>query len=116
LAGSAATYASDFRFGWRSSEIDFKAKIIDQADRAISLAPNATSAFLSKASYFNNSRHWNEVLKVTDAGLAANPNLAALHALRGVAENSLGRFEQAKTDLELAMRLSPAIPGLASGT
>jgi adenylate cyclase len=107
LAGSAATYASDLRFGWRSSEIDFEAKILGQADRAVSLAPNATSAFLSKASYFNLSHRWNEALSVTNAGLAVNPNLAALYALRGVAENSLGRFEQAKSDLELAMRLSP---------
>ena len=113
LAGSAATYASDFRFGWRSSEIDFEAKIIGQADRAISLAPNATSAFLAKASYFNNSHRWNEALSVTNAGLAVNPNLAALYAERGVAEDSLGRFDQAKTDLELAMRLIPRDPGIS---
>jgi adenylate cyclase len=112
LAGSAATYASDFRYGWRSSEIDFEAKIIGQADRAISLAPNATSAFLSKASYFLLNHRWNEALSVANAGLAINPNSAALHAPRGVAENSLGRFEQAKSDLELAMRLSPRDPGI----
>jgi tetratricopeptide (TPR) repeat protein len=112
LAGSAATYASDFRFGWRSSEIDFEAKIVGQADRAISLAPNATSAFLSKASYLNLSHRRNEALSVSNAGLAVNPNLAALYALRGVAEDSLGRFDQAKTDLQLAMRLSPRDPGI----
>ena len=111
LAGSAATYAADFRYGWTSSEIDYETKIIGQADRAISLAPNAIYAFLPKASYLVLSQRWREALGVADAGLAVDPNLAALYAARGVAENSLGRVEQAKSDLQLAMRLSPRDPG-----
>ena len=111
LAGSAATYAADFRYGWTSSEIDYEAKIIGQADRAISLAPEATYAFLPKASYLVLTQHWSDALGVADAGLAVDPNFAALYAARGVAENSLGRVEQAKSDLQLAMRLSPRDPG-----
>ena len=111
LAGSAASYAADFRYGWTSSEIDYDAKIIGQADRAISLAPDATSAFLPKASYLVLTQRWSDALGVTDAGLAVDPNFAALYAARGVAENSLGRVEQAKSDLQLAMRLSPRDPG-----
>ena len=111
LAGSAATYAADFRYGWTSSDIDYDAKIIGQANRAISLAPDAISAFLPKASYLVLSQRWSEALGVIDAGLAVNPNFAALYAARGVAENSLGRVEQAKSDLQLAMRLSPRDPG-----
>ena len=111
LAGSAATYAADFRYGWTSSEIDYEAKIIGQADRAISLAPDATYAFLPKASYLVLTQHWSDALGVADAGLAVDPNFAALYAARGVAENSLGRVEQAKSNLQLAMRLSPRDPG-----
>ena len=111
LAGSAATYAADFRYGWTSSEIDYEAKIIGPADRAISLAPDATYAFLPKASYLVLTQHWSDALGVADAGLAVDPNFAALYAARGVAENSLGRVEQARSDLQLAMRLSPRDPG-----
>jgi tetratricopeptide (TPR) repeat protein len=42
-----------------------------------------------------------------DAGLAINPNYVLLYTPRAVAENSLGRYEQAKADIERAMRLSP---------
>ena len=112
LAGSAATYAADFRYGWTSSEIDYEAKIIGQADRAISLAPDATYAFLPKASYLVLTQRWSDALGVADAGLAVDPNFAALYAARGVAENSLGRVEQAKSDLQLAMRLSPRDSGV----
>jgi adenylate cyclase len=112
LAGSAATYAADFTYGWTSPGIDYDARIIDQADRAISIAPNVVSAFLTKARYLVVSRRWSDALGVIDAGLAINPNFAALYSLRGVAENSLGHFEQAKSDLELAMRLSPRDPGI----
>ena len=52
----------------------------------------------------------NEALGAADAGLAINPNYAALYGTRGVAENSLGRFEQAKSDVQQAMRLSPRDP------
>ena len=112
LAGSAATYASDFRYGWGSSGIDFEAKIIGQANRAISLAPNVTSAFRAKASYLVTSHRYSEGLNVIDEGLAVNANLATLYALRGVAEDSMGHFEPAKADLQFAMRLSPHDPGI----
>ena len=45
-----------------------------------------------------------------DAGLAINPNFVLLYRPRTLAENSLGRFEQAKADAERAMRLSPRDP------
>jgi tetratricopeptide (TPR) repeat protein len=45
-----------------------------------------------------------------DAGLAINPNIPTLYQARGLAENSLGRYEQAKVDFERAIRLSPRDP------
>ena len=44
------------------------------------------------------------------AGLAINPNYAPLYAPRSVSNSALGRFEQAKSDAEQAMRLSPHDP------
>ena len=52
-------------------------------------------------------------LGAADAGLAINPNYATLYAARGTAEISLGRFEQAKSDLRQAMRLSPRDPSMS---
>jgi tetratricopeptide (TPR) repeat protein len=56
------------------------------------------------------SRRPSEALGAADAGLAINPNDAGLLLLRGFAKNSLGRYEQAKVDLERAMRLNPRDP------
>lgn len=53
--------------------------------------------------------------RVADAGFAINPNYAPLYATRSVAEIALGRFEQAKTDVEKAMRLSPCDPAMGQG-
>jgi adenylate cyclase len=60
--------------------------------------------------YLSNSRRFRESLDAAEAGLAANPNYVALYVPRASAENSLGRYEQAKSDAEQAMRLSPRDP------
>jgi len=41
------------------------------------------------------------------SGLAVNPNDVLLYQPRAIAENSLGQYQQAKADMERAMRLSP---------
>jgi hypothetical protein len=46
------------------------------------------------------SRRPSEALGTADAGLAVNPNDVELLRVRALAENSLGRYEQAKDDLE----------------
>jgi adenylate cyclase len=65
-----------------------------------------------KAFYLALTRRAEEALGAADAGLALNPNIPALYQARGLAENSLGRYEQAKADFERAMRLSPRDPGI----
>jgi len=113
LAGDASTYAAEFSNGvngWRNAKTNYDAKIIGQADRAIALAPNTVKAYMSKISYMYFSRNWIEMLRVIDAGLAINPNSALLYAARVTPENSLGRFAQAKSDVQQAMRLSPRDP------
>jgi TolB-like protein len=108
FAGSAGAYFNEYFNGWTDPQTDYEAKILGQADRAIALAPDNVGAYFAKAQYLGLVSHrYSEALGVTDAGLAVNPNFAPLYIPRTVAENSLGRFEQAKADAERAMQLSP---------
>jgi adenylate cyclase len=109
LAGSAYTYYLDFAYGWTDAT-DYEAKVLGQANRAISLAPDNVRAYFVKAYYLSQSRRADEAVGVADAGLAIDPNFVLLLAPRAAAENSLGCFEQAKADCERAMRLSPRDP------
>jgi adenylate cyclase len=114
LAGSASIYLLAYFLGWGGDpDTDYEAKVLGQANRAIALAPDNLRAYLVKADYLSLSRRYNEALGVTDAGLAINPNDVLLLEPRTTAENSLGRFEQAKADAQRAMRLSPRGPELA---
>ena len=110
LAGNAITYMIDFAYGWANAQTDYDAKILAQADRAIALASDNWRAYYAKSSYLFLSHRADEAVGVADAGLAVDPNLAPVYGARGVAETSLGRFEQAKSDLREAMRLSPRDP------
>src|SRR5690606_5869915 len=50
--------------------------------------------------------------RVVDAGLGVNPNSATLYAVRSNADTYLGQFEQARSDIQHAMLLSPRDPRL----
>jgi adenylate cyclase len=84
--------------------------VLAQADEAIGLASDNVRAYFVKANYLNNSRRFREALGVAEAGLAINPNFAPLLAMRAIAENSFGRYEQVMADAQQAMRLSPRDP------
>jgi TolB-like protein/Flp pilus assembly protein TadD len=109
LVGEAYTYFNEYLF-WANPAIDYDAKILGQADRAIALAPDTLSAYFVKSPYLYLSRRPNEALDAANAGLTIYPNSGGLHAVRGRAEFFLGRFEQSKSDLMQAMRLSPREP------
>jgi tetratricopeptide (TPR) repeat protein len=114
LAGSAFTYYTDFIFGWGDPGTDYEAKVLGQADKAITLAPDNIRGYDVKAYYLSMSRRPREGLAADDVGLAINPNFVMLFAPRDIAELALGRFEQAKADAQLAMRLSPRDPNLGT--
>ena len=95
---------------WRNPETDYDAKVIGQADRAIALAPENMRAYWTKGAYLVRSRRADEALRTADAGLAINPNYAALYSIRSTAKSSLGQFEQAKSDAQQAIRLSSTDP------
>jgi TolB-like protein len=110
LTGSANTYHNERLFGWGDPGTDYEAKVLGQVDRAISLDPNDVEAYNLKANYLNLSGRPSEALDVANAGLAINSNWVGFYFDRAVAENSLGRYEQAKADAARAMRLSPRHP------
>jgi tetratricopeptide (TPR) repeat protein len=110
LAGSAYAYFNDFLYGWSDPPPDYETKVLGQVNRAITLAPDNVRAYFVKALYLGNSRRAGEALGAADAGLAINPNFVLLLGARAIAENMLGRFDQAKSDAERAMRLSPRDP------
>ena len=108
--GLAFTYLNEFWFGWKNPEVDYEAKILGEADRAISLDRNNAMAYLAKSSYLYGSSHLDDARRVIDAGLAIDPNNSALLATRASVETYSGQFAQGKSDLEQAMRLSPRDP------
>ena len=98
----------DFTFEFSEAQTDYEARVLGQASRAIGLAPD--NPRIIKAYYLARTSRPSEALGVADAGLAINPNFAPLLGGRIIAELFLGRFEQAKSDAERAMRLSPRDP------
>jgi tetratricopeptide (TPR) repeat protein len=68
------------------------------------------TAYMAKSMYLTNSHRPSEGRRVADAGLLINPNFATLYAVRSNADIYLGQFEQAKSDIQQAMLLSPRDP------
>jgi adenylate cyclase len=110
MNGVANTYGNEYLFGWGNPGTDYDAKILGPLDRAIALDPDQVGSYINKSIYLNESRRHDEALRVADAGLAVNPNIPALYMARAMAELDMGRFDEAKTDLQQAIRLSPRDP------
>jgi tetratricopeptide (TPR) repeat protein len=110
LAGAANTYLSDYYFQWGTAATDYDAKVLGQVDRAIARAPDEVWAHQTKSMYLNATGRSIEGLRAADEGLAINPSYAPLYNARAYAEINLGRFDQAKSDIAQAMRLSPRDP------
>ena len=110
LAGEATTYLFDKAFGWADPEVDYDAKVVGLADRSIAIAPEEARPYSTKSIYLTTVNRPAEGLRSADAGLTVNPNDALLHAARGLAEDFLGHFEQGKSEVGQAMRLSPRDP------
>jgi adenylate cyclase len=114
LAGDAMTYVFEYAFGWGQPGTDYDARILGQADRALALDPNNVRAYAAKSFYLYISHRPAESLGAANAGLAIDPNYASLYAARRGAELSLGRYAEAKADMEQAMRLSPRDPDIGT--
>jgi adenylate cyclase len=110
LAGDAYAYMLEYSRGWATAGTDYEAKILGQADRAIALAPENMWAHNAKSLYLTISQRANEGLRAAEAGLAIKPDDPPLRRARGMAEIVLGYYEQAISDVQQAMRLSPHDP------
>ncbi len=114
LAGSAATYLIDYAYGWANPETDYEAKVLGQADQAIALAPRTAWNYSAKVNWLTLTGRAKEGLRVADAEVAVNPNYAAAYSYRANAHRFLHEFEQAKSDLQQAIRLSPLDPRMGA--
>lgn len=110
LAGSAFTYYIDYYYGWRPDIIDYDAKILSQADRAISIDPSNVEAYFVKSFYLNGSHRTKEGLRAANEGLAIDPNYAPLYNARAWSQMLLGQLEDARSDILKAIKLSPRDP------
>jgi TolB-like protein len=110
LAGNARIYGIEYILGSGTPGTNYDVKVLEPADRAIALDPNNIRAYYTKSEYLTLSHRPTEGLGAADAGLALNPNDAVLLIARAMAENSLGRYAQAKDDMERGLRLSPGDP------
>src|SRR5260370_8250745 len=110
LWGEAFTSMALHIFREGATETNLDTRIIDQADRAIALAPDNMRAYAAKSFYLADTGRAKEALRAADSGLAIDPNNAPLLDARTLSEIALRRLDQAKSDPHQAMRLSPRDP------
>jgi adenylate cyclase len=111
LAGKASTTYFEYLYAPRAG-VDYDVAILGLVDKAIGLDRGNIHAYRTKAQYLAVSGRPEDAVRALDAGLAMDPNAADLLAMRSNAEDYLGRFEQAKSDIQQAMLLSPHDPSM----
>jgi TolB-like protein len=112
LAGKASTIFFEYVYAPRT-DIDYDAAILALVDKAIALDRGNVEAYRTKGQYLAVSARPEDAVRALDAGLAIDPNAAGLLAMRSNANDYLRHFEQAKSDIEQAMLLSPRDPSMA---
>jgi tetratricopeptide (TPR) repeat protein len=86
---------------------------MQRADQALLLDPDQATAHYIKASLImykakpTDAASANEIIAEAEAALRAEPSFAGAYFPMAVGEMLLGRYEQAISDLEQAMRISP---------
>ena len=112
INGVAVTYNNEHLFGWGDPGTDYDAKILGPLDRAIALDPDYVFPYPTKSGYLAAAHRSEEALRAANDGLAVNPNITWLYVTRAMAELGLGRFDEAKSDLQRGIRLSPRDPAM----
>ena len=95
------------------ADTDYDAAILGLVDRAIAFDRGNLHAYRTKGQYLAISGRPKDAVRALDAGLAIDPNAAGLLATRSTADDYSGRFEQAKSDIQQAMLLSPRDPAMS---
>ena len=112
LAGKAQTNLFEYIYAPRV-DADYDAAILGPADRAIVLDRSNIYAYRVKGQYLAVSGRPEDAVRALDAGLAVDPNAAGLLAMRSSPKDYLRRFEEAKSDIQQAMLLSPRDPAMS---
>jgi adenylate cyclase len=117
LAGTAFVDHSDYIFGW-SDQVDLYARAMQRANQALLLDPDQPWAHYVKTQLIafrakpNDATSANEIIAQAEATLRADPSFARAYLAMAFGEELLGRYEQAMSNLEQAMRISPHDPNL----
>jgi len=113
LAGTAYVDTLDYSYGWSDQSADVYARAMQRANQALVLNPNQATAHYVKARLImlkakpNDAASANEIIAEAEASLRADPSFAVAYQPMAVGEILLGRYEQAISDFEQAMRISP---------
>jgi adenylate cyclase len=112
LAALALCYANDLWF-WPAPEVDYELKAFELAERALALDRDNIPARVAKCMYLVRRNRYSDARRNVEAGLAIDPNSASLLAHRSGIHLYQDEFEQARSDLRTAIRLSPRDPALS---
>jgi len=112
LAGEAQTNVFEYIYAPKA-EIDYDAAILGPADRAIALDHGNIHAYRAKGQYLAVSGRPEDAVRALDAGLAVDPNAAGLLAIRSSPKYYLRHFEEANSDIQQAILLSPRDPAMS---
>jgi tetratricopeptide (TPR) repeat protein len=112
LAGRAQTNVFEYIYAPKA-EIDYDAAILGPADKAIALDHGNIHAYRAKGQYLAVSGRPEDAVRALDAGLAVDPDAAGLLAIRSSPKYYLHRFEEANSDIQQAMLLSPRDPAMS---
>ena len=113
VAGLADTDLRDHINGWTDPHVDVAARAMAEAERAIVLDPNYAEAYYIKADLLGYAMKpgdqvvGNEGLAAAEAALRNNPSFAPGYYASAIIEVNLGRYQQAISHLQQAIRLSP---------
>jgi adenylate cyclase len=106
-SGIAYSLARDVASGWPEPGVDYAALVIAASDRALAINPGNGMAAYAKGLLLVGVGRSSEAKPIVEAALKHNPNLAPLYADLAIIHSQLGDYEQSKSDIEQAMRLSP---------
>ena len=113
LAGAAYVDSVDYTLGWSDQQVDLYARAMQRANQALLLDPNQARAHYVKTDLIvfkakpNDAASANQVISEAEATLRADPSYASAYFPMAVGEELLGRYEQSRSHLEQAIKISP---------
>jgi adenylate cyclase len=113
LAGAAFVDATDYALGWSDQGTELYARAMQRANQALLINPDQAIAHYAKARLIlfkakpDDAAAANQVIAEAKATLRADPSLAVAYWPMAVGDELLSHYEQAISDLEQAIVISP---------